>query len=56
MKMLIFLLVLVVLNSLELFIDMPIWYTVVMGIVTIIAAIVVIKNSRILKKLRNKRN
>ena len=56
MKMLIFSFVLVVLNFLGLFIDMPMWYTVVMGVVTIITAIVVVKNSHILKKLKKKGN
>ena len=56
MKILIFLLFLGVLNSVGLFIDTPIWYTFVMGILTVIAAIVVVKNSHILKKLRKKKN
>lgn len=48
-------LVVLILNSISLFMDTPMWYTVTMLIVTGVVAIVVIKNSNIIKKLKSKK-
>lgn len=56
MKMMILVLIILVLNLVSLFVDTPVWYTVVMGIATLITFILVIKNSNIIKKLRKKNN
>ena len=53
--MLAFVLVVFGLNLVSVFVDTPMLYTVVMGIITAITAIIVIKNSNTLKKLRQKR-
>lgn len=54
--MLAFVLVVFGLNLVSLFVDTPMWYTIVMGIITVITVIIVTKNSNIIKKLRQKKN
>lgn len=54
--MLAFVLVVFGLNLVSVFVDTPMWYTVVMGIITAITAIILIKNSNTLKKLRQKKS
>lgn len=56
MKMMILILVIFGLNLVSLFVDTPLWYTVVMGIATLITFILVVKNSNIIKKIRKKNN
>lgn len=53
--MLAFVLVVFGLNLVSLFVDTPMWYTVVMGIITAITVIIATKNSNIIKKFRQKR-
>ena len=53
--MLSFVLVVFGLNLVSLFVDTPMWYTVVMGIITAITVIIATKNSNIIKKFRQKR-
>lgn len=43
------------LNLVNLFLDMPMWYAIMVGSLTIITAILVIKNSTIIKRLIQKK-
>lgn len=44
------------LNLVNLFLDTPTWYTIAVGVATIITFILVVKNSNVIKRLGNKKN